>query len=77
MLVVEPLEGLVLAMAPFSFQVLIEGIKERVDAIVSHGTSLNSALKYVIHRCLQGDRVFLGTSVGNLYVYSIDKGPGK
>ncbi len=43
------LEGLVPTMAPFSFQVLIEGIKERVDAIASHGTSLSSELNFVIH----------------------------
>lgn len=64
-------------MPPFNCQILIEGIKERVEALVSHGEPAQfRQTRHFLTLESSGDRLFLGTALGNLLVYSLDKTTG-
>lgn len=59
-------------MAPFTSQILIEGLKERVEAVTAQRKS-TQRLCALITDTYSGDRLYLGTSVGNLLIYSLER----
>ncbi len=60
-------------MAPFEPpSVALHGFKERIDAISIQGRLPCQAVVRVRAHDTAGDRVYLGTSTGNLYIYRTD-----
>ena len=65
-------------MAPFeSPNVIVSGFKEKAEALVVQGVYLEPALSCqdLSDNDFAGDRLYVGTSTGNLYVYSLDDSP--
>ena len=61
-------------MAPFTEPLpLINGFKERIDALHVNGMNLVQVTSNEgIHSSI-GDRLFIGTNLGNLHIYNVDQ----
>ena len=61
-------------MAPFAEPLyLISGSKERIDALHVNGMNfLQITISEEIHSSI-GDRLFIGTNLGNLHIYNVDQ----
>jgi len=66
-------------MAPFtSPKVVISGLKEKFDSLLVHGKSelTTSTILYLLFTSI-ADRLYLGSSTGNLHIYNLNEGTRK
>lgn len=65
-------------MAPFEPpNAIVSGFKEKAEALVVQGMSFRPRLHNVKANTYLGDRLYVGTSIGNLHVYSLDESPSQ
>ncbi len=64
-------------MAPFEPpESVITGFKERIEALSLQGIGIQS-VTLTVDLCEEGDRLYVGTAIGNLSVYSVDIPTGR
>jgi hypothetical protein len=65
-------------MAPFEPpESVLTGFKERIEALSLQGISIQSVNARTADLCEEGDRLYVGTAIGSLSVYSIDSPAGR
>jgi hypothetical protein len=72
-------------MPPFEAVPLIQGLKDKVDAVLaqgpfpSHARTASPCVRpiWLLIRLLTGNKLYVASGAGNLSVYRIDEGPGK
>jgi hypothetical protein len=67
----------IVIMAPFEPpESVITGFKERIEALSIQGIGIQS-ITHTADLCKEGDRLYVGTAIGNLSVYSVDIPTGR
>lgn len=65
-------------MAPFEPpESVLTGFKERIEALSLQGISFSVGYARTADLCEEGDRLYVGTAIGSLSVYSIDNPAGR
>jgi len=61
-------------MPPFSTpKIVISGLKERFESLTIQGEAHRAAVVFMINLAFAADRLYLGSSTGNLHIYGLSE----